>query len=274
MRKCLTAVAIATFCTALFAATSNSDSPAVKLISKVSKGQLMVKQQFKSVGDLQGFVVQPKKGGRKAILFADKSGQYVIAGNVLDAKGINLTEQATQKYINANVAKKAYAQAKTQYWFSQGKAKAPHKAYIIVDPNCIFCHMLFKKIEPMIEGGDLQVRWIPVGFLNPTSAGKAAQIMLTTDNKTRLKQLFADEDKFDKKTEEGALTPLKSNAKDKAVTKAFNEVKSNTDFFRKYGFQGTPTILYLNKDGQAAFYPGYLRGKALQSLVGKMSGKW
>lgn len=274
MKKCLTAVAMATFCTALFAATPSSDNAAVKLVNKVSKGQLVVKQQFNSVANLQGFVVQPKKGGREAILFADKSGQYLIAGNVLTAKGVNLTEQATEKYINATVAKKAYAQAKTQYWFSQGSAKAPHKAYIIVDPNCIFCHMLFKEVEPMIKAGQLQVRWIPVGFLKPTSAGKAAQIMMTTDNKTRLKQLFADEDKFDKKTEEGSLKSLQPNAKNKAVTKAFSEVKSNTEFFGKYGFQGTPTILYLDQSGQAAFYPGYLNGSALKALVGKMNAKW
>ena len=274
MKKITAALALIMMAGSAFAAKINQSSPAVKLIDQVSKGQLVVKQVFPATANLEGFVVQPKQGGREAVLFADKSGRYVIAGNVLTAKGQNLTEQATKTYIQAKVAKKAYAEAEAQHWISQGSDKAPHKAYIIIDPNCIFCHMLFEEIEPMIKSGDLQVRWIPAGFLKPSSPGKAASIMLAKTDQDRVKALFNDEHHFNKKAEEGGAKDLKPDPKNKAVTQAFAAVKANTEFFSKFGFQGTPTILYRTANGEPAVYPGYLNGSALKQLVAKMNAKW
>ncbi len=54
---------------------------------------------------------------------------------------------------------------------------APHKAIIIIDPNCIFCHTLYQQVQTLIDAGQLQVRWLPVPFRDPSSPGKAAAIL-------------------------------------------------------------------------------------------------
>lgn len=263
MKKLIAAATIGATLSASFAATSAGAA----LIEKISHNQLTVQQTIPVSKSLTAYVVEPKEGAQKMILFTIDN-QYLVAGNVVDSTGQNLTQQYTQKYVFAGVAKKALAEVGNTHWVTQGSDKAPHKAYIVIDPNCIFCHMLYKEVEPMIEKGTLQVRWIPAGFLKPSSAGKAAAIMAAKDPLAALKK---DETTFDAKKEEGGIQPLDANSKDPKVQTAFDQVNANTQFFGKNGFQGTPTILYFDKDGKAGFYPGFARGEQLQQLVDQMA---
>ena len=49
--------------------------------------------------------------------------------------------------------------------------------YIFFDPNCPYCHTLYRNLRPWVGKGGLQVRWIPVGILTSTSEAKAAAIL-------------------------------------------------------------------------------------------------
>ncbi len=258
-----------------FAAATPALSAPEKLVNTVTKGQVSITQSFSAVDGLQGFVLSPKSGqGQSMIAYTDKNGQYLFVGNLIGADGTNYTQQYTQQYIQAKVAKAAYAAAANTAWFTDGSDKAPHKMYVIIDPNCIFCHLLYKELLPYVQSGQVQVRWIAAGFLRPTSAGMSAQI-LHAGTPAQENALFKqNQDGFNQQKEQGGVTPLPQDAKDMTVAAAYAKVQQNTDFFEKYGFEGTPVLLYKQSDGTPSFYPGYLKGDQLTQVVKTIGNAW
>lgn len=275
IKKQLTAtlLAVAPFC-ALAAGSHHANHAAKNLVQTLTHGQVVVERSFAATPNLEGFVVKAKNGSdRRAIMYASKDGKYLFVGNLVNAKGQNLTQQYTQKYIQASVAKKAQATiAKQTHYFTEGKNSAPHKAYVFFDPNCSACHIFYGEIHPLITSGKLQVRWVPVAFLKPSSAGKAAKIFSGKNDKESAKFLNMDEKTFDMKKEEGSLEPLQNN---KVNDKYFSMVSKNTAYFTKQGFYVTPTIVYKTKHGKATYTEGALPpGPAFDKFIKNMSNKW
>lgn len=245
-------------------------TPGAKLISNLTKGQVTAVKEFSAPLGLQGYVVQAPNG-QQTIMFTDKSGQYLIAGNIITASGQNLTEEYASKYINAHMAANAYQQIGETHWITDGKNSATHKLYVVWDPNCAYCHLLFKALRPMIDAGDVQVRWIPVA-IRPHSEGKTARILNAGSDSAAVALMKQDEQAFDMQTEQGGIQPLASDAS--GATKAFSETKTNTGFFIKNHFIGTPVILYKNAQGEPTMVPGYVGGARLKTLVDGASASW
>ncbi len=208
------------------------------------------------------------------IIIVQKDGKFAFFGNIITADGKNLSQEYNQKYIVSKQAIDAYKSINTLSYVTQGSDKAPHKAYVMIDPNCIFCHQLYLDMAPLVKAGTLQIRWVPVGIMRPDSSGKAAHLLSAKNNTEAVKLLQEDEDKFKTKTEEGGLSALDKGSTDPTTANAFKKVASNTAFFSNNGFQGTPVVLYLDKKGKPAIYPGYPRGPELQTLTDKMSNKF
>ncbi len=247
--------------------------PGAALLMRVAHQQLTIEEIVPVSKTLTAYVVAPSStaaSSQKMIVFVADD-QYIIAGNVLNAEGKSLTSELTTEYITRATAKMAYREASSTTWFVEGSDAAPHKTYIVIDPNCIFCHMIYQEIEPMIAAKQLQVRWIPVGFLKPDSMGKAVALLTAKDPVQALRQ---DEASFNTQTEEGGLTPVADDAKNPAVAEAYVKAGLNTQFFSKNGFQGTPTLLYMGANGEPNFYPGYAKGPQLQALVNTMAHKF
>lgn len=246
------------------------------MILNLTHGKAVITQEFQAVGNINGYVVSPVQGGQSLIIYADKAGQYMFMGSLMDPQGNSLSNNFNQKYVISVTAKAALKEAAGTTWFVDGKDSAPHKAYILLDPNCIYCHKIYQEVFPMIDSGNLQVRWIPVGFLKETSPGKSAaliQASKTQGAKMADWLLRKDELNFDDQHEEGGIPVLSST--EKGAKAAFTAVSVNTQFFSKYGFQGTPTLIYTdNKTHEAAYFPGYLGGKDFENLVSTMSGSW
>ena len=248
-------------------------SAARKLVNKMLTGQGTIVESFSAVNNLIGFVVKSNQGGN-GIIYADKAGKYIFSGSIIDANGQDLTQVYTNQYINSKLAGPAYNEAASLSWFADGNDNAPHKAYIIFDPNCIFCHALYQQIQPLIAEGQVQVRWIPVAFRDPSSPGKAAAMLNAGSDAESSKLLAHNEANFNDQTETGSLTPLKPDANDKQVSAAFNKVAHNTAFFSKFGFQGTPTILYKQANGKVMMVPGLPRGQAFTNMINSMGSDW
>lgn len=119
--------------------------------------------------------------------------------------------------------------------------KVKSTVYVFMDPNCIYCHYTWQALQPY-EAVGLQVRWIPLGFLKPDSAGKAAALLESQDGAALLRQ---DEMKFSEQAEEGGITPLSSPS---FSTKT--KLTRNIQLFQSMGFNGTPTIVYKTQDGK------------------------
>lgn len=251
---------------------SKTNAAGAALINKVTQGQLTVVQQFPAIGGLTGYVVKPKQGpGQQMIFYTDASANFIFVGNLINSQAENLTQAYTAQYITAAQAVAAYAGVDALHVVTQGEDKAAHKTYVFVDPDCSYCHLLYEKLQPYLTSGELQVRWVPVA-IRPNSAGRSARI-LQADNKEAVLLLAKDESHFDMKTEQGSLDPLAVDAKDASVTKAYAQLKDNTDFFMSY-FAGTPVLLFKDAQGKPMVIPGYLEGDALQKAINGMSKDW
>ena len=241
------------------AAKSKDDSKAAKLIDTVTRGQAKIDESFPSIGGLTGYVISAKaaKGQQSTIVYIPHDSSYAFFGNIIDAKGNNISQTDKQVHIESKQTIKAYAEIHKIHYVTQGKDAAPHKMYIVMDPNCSYCHLIYKDLNKYVENGQLQIRWIPVGFLRPNSAGKAAAILNSKDQAEMLKNLVLDETKFNMAKEQGGIKELDKadSSKKPVVANAFKQVSENTEFFTKNNLGGTPAIFFIDKSGNPVKSP-------------------
>lgn len=271
MKKIL-AVASLSLAVAGFAYASGHESVGAKLIQNLSKNQLKTLKSFEGPMGLEGFVVEAPNG-QKNIFYTSKDGKYLISGNIVemgqDNKPVNLTQQFYTKYVTSKMAYNALKDiSKVKAVMDSKNDKAP-VLYVLWDPNCAYCHLLYKELRPMIDSGKVQVSWIPVA-IRPNSENKTAQILAAKNNAEAIKLMEQDESKFSMEKEQGKLKGIK---KDKANESAFNAVKENTKFFIENNFIGTPVILYHTKANLPKMVQGYLPQKALTKLLENVSSK-
>lgn len=247
---------------------AGSSANAKSLVNKTLKGRATIVKEFDAVGNLEGFVVAPKAaGGQQSVLYADKGGRYIVLGNIISADGKNLYQENYQKYVTGVTAPKAYRDAAKTNWFLMGKKDAPHKTYMIIEPNCSACHMAYERIKPMIASGQLAVRFITVSFLKPDSEGKAAAILTAKDPSAAF---ASDEKGFVMKTESGGIKPLKTID---TATKA--KIKANIAFMQKHQFAATPVFIYktTKKTYQSQIgFPGNEQGA--KTMIDSMASKF
>ena len=143
-------------------------------------------------------------------------------------------------------------------WFVQGSG--PHTIYLIFDPNCPYCHLLIQELQPLIKPDQLSIRYVPVGFLEPSSTGKAAAIL---EAKNPLKALWENEKGFTEKGHDGAIQEiLPSMATEKAL-------KNNLSILEATGQKTVPTMLYMDSHNQPQIVWQVLDAKNLaQTLKG------
>ncbi|KAF1027233.1 MAG: Thiol:disulfide interchange protein DsbG [Burkholderia plantarii] len=130
--------------------------------------------------------------------------------------------------------------------------------YVFMDPNCIYCHLMWKALR-LYEAAGLQVHWIPLAFLKPDSAGKAAALLGATDGPALLGTL---ETRYSEKDESGGIAPLATIPAD-----AKAKLAANAATFSALGFDGTPTVVYRSRDGQWQALSGLPRLGTLPGLL-------
>ncbi len=228
------------------------------LVQKVTQGQIQVLKQFTGPGDLVGLVVKSPQG-QKAVIYVNKNAQYIIVGNVITADGQSQTATDTEKYVNTEIAQKAWTNAANTAWVLDGSAKAKHVIYAIGDPNCSACHKFYSDTRPYVEKGDLAIRWILVGFLRPSSQGMAMAIINAKDPSALLKQ---NESQFNMDKEQGGIKPIDNPSADLKAKFA-----GNMKFMSDHQFTVTPTIIYLDAQGKAHTVMGALPEPQLKDMV-------
>ncbi len=133
--------------------------------------------------------------------------------------------------------------------FSEGMGD--HLLYVYFDPNCIYCHLLYERIQPYIRTGRVQVVWIPVVFLKSDSPGKAEAILSA---RNPAMALSLNEREFNTSDEEGGIRPLRHPAT--AIVRAVYE---NTRLLEVLGEVATPTLVFADRQGVIHIVPGMPR---------------
>jgi thiol:disulfide interchange protein DsbG len=210
------------------------------LTKLAAAGKLKVVSQFATeVPGLTGYIVKGKEGGNQVVY---GSHGYLFVGHVITPQGADLTDDYRDRYgPKPNYASVVSKLDGGGHLIHEGRASAP-LLYVFADPNCIFCYHFYKMAEPLVAAGKLQLRWVLVGFLQSTSAAKAAAILAAPNP---LSALHADEDRFDTAHESGAIAPARSPSK--AVQAVLQAHLSAMD---AVGSNGTPTLLYRGTKGR------------------------
>ncbi len=233
------------------------------LLQKITQGKVQILKQFTGPGDLVGLLVRSPEG-QKGVVYVDKNAQYVIIGNVIMADGSSRSADDTDKYVNSEIAQKAWGNAAKTAWVLDGSPKAKHVMYAIGDPNCSACHRFYSDTRPYVNSGDLAIRWIWVGFMRPTSPGMAMAIISAKDPGVLMKQ---NEQSFNEQTEAGAVKPL---ANPSPELKA--KFDANMKFMAAHQFTVTPTLIFQDAQGKAHTVLGAVPEPGLKDLVNQAGG--
>lgn len=246
-RFALVAVA-ALFSSSVFAQVKNLP-PA--LSAAAAAGQVEVVNKFDAGSGLTGYVLKSK--GNHSIGYVSADGKKVIIGTMFSDSAENLTEAHFADHVPAKTYNEFISKLEKTTLITEGNGKGP-VVYALLDPNCVFCHYAHEAFAPYVKAG-LTVKWLPVAFLNETSAGKAAA-MIQAKNPA----LVLNEHQSQFKS--GGVTPVTPTAK---TLKALDD---NNALMQEMGFRGTPAILYKDSKGRWVAKDGMPKLSELPRITG------
>ena len=135
--------------------------------------------------------------------------------------------------------KALYSELAHATWIANGNG--PKVVYEFFDPNCPYCNLMFHIFLPRIAPNHLTVREVPVGYLTPTSMGKAAAIL---EAKDRLKAYMYNETHYSFITG-GGLVPKAPNSQTR------NELDHNLKLVEAaVGYPIVPVLVYQKTNGK------------------------
>ncbi|MBU6261198.1 MAG: thioredoxin fold domain-containing protein [Burkholderiales bacterium] len=140
----------------------------------------------------------------------------------------------------------------------------PHVVDVFFDPNCPYCHHLYEDLQPWVGKQGLQLRWIPVAVLAPSSEGKAAAMLQAADTR---KALARNEDDYDENPRAGSGGGIVPAPKVAAATR--DELARNLKVLHAAGaYFAFPLMVWRDKSGQAQMFLGAPRDAAqLKALL-------
>ncbi|ODC04570.1 hypothetical protein BFW38_14555 [Terasakiispira papahanaumokuakeensis] len=220
---------------------------------------LEVIRQFDVNDSLDGWVVS-NKNEQEIIVYTTADGENLISGVVMDAQGQDLTQQHQREYLS----KPSWEDlAASHYITSEPKAldegdKIPESdqmIYVFFDPNCPYCHMAWKALQPYRAAG-LTIRWIPVAYLKPDSRNKAAAL-LDSDQPDALLSLNMTQFGTLPKALDGTMT---DSSRD--------QLQDNMSLMQGLEINGTPGIVWQDRKGHLQVSTGMPRLEQFAQITG------
>lgn len=234
-------------------ATSASAPPALRY--PLQHGFHIVRS-FKAVSGLTGWVLKDPDGEYR-VLYSTADGRTLIAGALYASNGDLLSEQYSAQYVPQPDLSALWSQLDKAQTISTGATDNPKsQIYVIMDPNCIYCHLLWKALKPYQAAG-LQVKWIPVGFLHEDSEDKA--VALLRGGSAAFEQ---SQQTFDEKAESGGIVGIKPTPEERT------ELEANLQLMKDANIQGTPGIFYKDHAGKVVRKDGMTMMGELPGITG------
>jgi thiol:disulfide interchange protein DsbG len=140
-------------------------------------------------------------------------------------------------------------------WIAEGNG--PRLVYIFFDPNCPFCHKLYQEARPWVGRDGLQLRWIPVGILMPSSAGKAAAIL---EAKNPLAAFRENEEKF------GSAPKFGGIAESLPSPETEQRLRRNAELLEQSRMPGVPAMLFREASGKIRIVDGVPSPRLLNEM--------
>lgn len=207
-------------------------------VQKASHGLAHVLRTFAGPGGLTGAVIEGPDGTRNIAWVTPDGQAVVIRGELVGLQGQDYTKGALygQGLLLSPASAIAAAASQSTHAVLVGANPRAPTVTVFFDPNCIFCHLLYKAMNPYVTAGKLRLRVVLVGVIKPDSMARATSILMAHDP---AKALALDEIRFDRAHEEGGY-PIAAHL-NPAVERV---VKANGTLMTRADGHGTPTLFY------------------------------
>jgi len=192
---------------------------------------------------VDGWIVLDKVGKYQAVLYTTPSGA-IVQGTLFGQDGKALTpgqiaafkarSNGSQSAVPGaekgfgSKAEQLYALLEHAHWVRLGAANAPY-LYLVLNPACPHCQDLWKKLQPAVKAGTLQVRIVPFGS-DPVNVGPG-NALLSVDNPAEAWQGYVE-------GTPGAL------GKDKEKPAGAEKFKDNTLLCKRWIQTKMPFVMY------------------------------
>lgn len=213
-----------------------------------------IKGSFDAPGGLKGYAAQYQNQGMALYLTPD--GKHVLAGNLFDEKGEDISEAPLQKLVYEPMTKAMWTQMENSAWIEDGAKTAPKVIYLFSDANCPYCNMFWEQARPWVKSGKVQLRHIMVGVIREDSAAKAAALMADANPEMALQ-------KHEQAGKSSSLKPLQTIPKDIQA-----KLNGNMKLMEDMGLSATPSIFYKDENGHVQQQQGAPRPEVLAKMMG------
>lgn len=246
------------FVLAAFASHGAGAAPAYPpVLTQVLGPNVKVVKQFPAASGLTGWVLA--QGGQYTLVYTTADKKTVVAGTLIGEGRTNLSRQYEDQFVPRPDFSQAYGQLEKSGWVAEGSVANPKAVlYVFVDPNCPFCNMTWKALQPY-EAAGLQVRWIPVATLGPTSLPKAVEVMAAADKTAAFRRMEANHGK--------PWQPSKDSA-EASHPAAVEAIRKNGELMERFQIGGTPGVVWRDRSGQVHVKSGMPRLSELPAITG------
>ncbi|WP_115717609.1 thiol:disulfide interchange protein DsbG [Gallaecimonas mangrovi] len=235
-------------------AAASSDLPAP--VKALTARGLEIVGSFDAPAGLKGFAGTVQ--GQPVAVYLTADGKHVLVGNLLDAKGKDLTTPALDKIVNGPKNEKAWSHLEDSHWVLDGKADAPRIVYMLDDPECPYCHKFWQQTRPWVEAGKVQIRHVLVGIITKDSPDEAAAIMSAKDPSAALDA-----------HEKGYRGEGRNHMDTSHITKEARAiVDAHNQMMQKLALYATPAVFYKKEDGSVGLLMGAPQGDSLEEIMG------
>ena len=147
------------------------------------------------------------------------------------------------------------------------RGRGPREVDVFFDPNCPYCHELYDDLRPWVGRQRLQLRWIPVAVLAPSSEGKAAALLQAANP---VQALARNEDDFGENPRAGSGGGLVPAAQLAPATRA--ELARNLQVLHAAGaYFAFPLMVWRDTSGRAQMFLGVPHDAAqLEALLDRV----
>jgi thiol:disulfide interchange protein DsbG len=256
-KKAAVCAALALSLGALLPAAAVGAQAYPKALDQAVRSGVTVVKSFPAASGLTGWVLA--QGANHSVVYTTADKKTLLAGALIDENGQNLTELYQAQYVPKPDYAAAFQGLEKSAYVAEGMLKSPKNVlYVFVDANCPFCHLMWRALQPY-EAAGLQVRWIPVATLGPTSMPKAIEVLAAPDRIAAFRKLEANHGK-----------PWTPSGKASAATHpaVAASISRNGELMERFGIAGTPGAVWRDRQGKVQVKSGMPRLSELPAMTG------
>lgn len=196
-------------------------------------------ESFEGPGELQGYIGRYQQ--RAMEIYLTEDGRHAIVGTMIDAEGQPV---AADKLRAATASNIDWSSLEDTHWIAEGDPNGEQIVYAFMDPNCPYCGMFWEASRDYVDTPGVQLRFIMVGMLRPSSEALAAGILAAADPIEALAQHELNREKGEAKQPR------------RVADRFVKQVRENTNYMRNQDINATPTVIFKDSNGRVQLLQG------------------